>query len=61
MIPINTLLGVLACLVCLLAGSSLILLLKARDLYERSIAILVCVHDWLEQYRLEVHKHEGTD
>ena len=61
MIPINTLLGVLACLVCLLAGSSLILLLKARDLYERSIAILVCVYDWLEQHRQEDLKHDDAE
>ena len=61
MIPINTLLGVLACLVCLLAGSSLILLLKARDLYDRSMMIFMCVYDWLEQHRREDLKHDDAE
>lgn len=61
MIPINTVIGVLACMVCLLAGISFFLLLKARDLFDRAMMIFVCVYDWLEQHRQEAEKREGTD
>ncbi len=61
MIPINTLLGVLACLVCLLAVTSFALLIKVQALHERCVQVMLCVYDWLEQHKQEAEKREGTN
>ena len=61
MIPINTVVGVLACLVCLLAVTSFALLIKVQVLHKRCITVILLVHEWLEQRKLEVSRHEGTD
>ena len=61
MIGINTVIGVLACLVCLLAVTSFALLIKVQALHERCIDIMLCVYNWLEQQKQEAASHEGTD
>ena len=52
------------CILCLVA--SMAVLIKAQELYSRSVDILVVSHDWLEQCRYkygkeEITTHEGTD
>ena len=61
MIPINTVIGVLALLVCLLAVTSFALLIKVQALHERCIDVMLCVYDWLEQHEQEAASHDGTD
>ena len=61
MIPINTVIEVLALLVCLLAVTSFALLIKVQALHERCMAVMLCVYDWLEQQKQEAASHEGTD
>ena len=61
MIAINTVIGVLACLVCLLAVTSFALLIKVQALHERCMAVMLCVLNWLEQQGQEAASHDGTD
>lgn len=65
MMSINTVVGVLACLVCLLTVTSFALLIRVQALHERCIDILVCAYDWLEKARQKEGQkgteHDGTD
>ncbi len=50
--------GIIVFLVCLVLTASVILLIKAQELHQRSLDVMMCVYDWLEQ---EVKTHECTD
>ena len=59
MIPINTVIGVLACLVCVIGFVSLALLIRAHSLYTQAINILeVAAYGWLKQNPREQQKQE---
>ena len=58
MITLNVAAGVLVFFVCLVLTASVIMLMEAQKLYRRSLNVMSCVYDWLEQ---EVKGHEGTD
>ena len=47
----NVAVGVLVCVVCLVLTGSIIVLIKAQEVHHRSLEILTCAYDWLEQIR----------
>ena len=61
MITLDRLVLILACMSCLLAVTSLVLLLKVQELHERCMTILEFAYKWLEQQKQEAEKREGTD
>ena len=58
MMTLDRLVLILACMTCLLAVTSFVLLIKVQELHERCMTILEFAYKWLESVRQKDEQEE---